>query len=115
MPAALPTLALRRILAKEHVWSTQGRFTVTFWRKKKCADGPDPDNCEHTWRLRDVSVALPGPYVCEVCDRCGALHIDGPEAISGQPSNVADAAAAHLESLARRESQRHASPSPPSD
>ena len=88
---------------------------MPFWRRKKRADGPDPDNCEHTWRLRDVSVALPGPYACEVCDRCGALHIDGPEAISGPPSNVADAAAAHLESLARRESQRHASPSPPSD
>jgi hypothetical protein len=88
---------------------------MPFWRRKKRDDGPDPDECEHTWRLRDVSVALPGPYVCEVCDRCGALHIDGPESISGPPSNVADGAAAHLESLARRETQRHTSHPPPSD
>jgi hypothetical protein len=66
-----------------------------------------PKNCAHLWKLRNVSFALPGLYVCDVCDRCGALHIDGPEAITGPASNVADAAATYLESLARR--------SPPSD
>ena len=60
-----------------------------------------PKTCAHTWKLRNVSFALPGLYVCDVCDRCGALHIDGPEAITGPASNVADAAATYLESLAR--------------
>ena len=68
---------------------------------------PAPKKCLHLWRLRNVSFALPGLYLCDVCDRCGALHIDGPEAITGPASNVADAAATYLESLARR--------SPPSD
>ena len=63
---------------------------------------PDPNTCEHNWRLRNVSFALPGLYICDVCERCGALHIDGPEAITGQPSHVVDGAAMYLESLARR-------------
>ena len=73
-------------------------------------DGPDPDTCEHTWRLRDVSLALPGPYVCEVCDRCGMLRIHGPEAITGPPTNVADGAALHLESLEGRSQVRDTLP-----
>jgi len=66
------------------------------------SDGPDPDTCGHAWRLRDVSVALPGPYVCEVCDCCGMLRIHGPEEITGPVTHVAVGAAIHLESLARR-------------
>jgi hypothetical protein len=62
---------------------------------------PARKKCLHLWRLRNVSFALPGLYVCDVCDRCGALRIDGPEAITGPASNVADAAATHLESLGR--------------
>ena len=87
---------------------------MRLWPRNHRTDGPDPDTCEHTWRIRDVSLALPGPYVCEVCDRCGALRLHGPEAITGPPSSVADGAATHLESLARP-SPRHASPPPPSD
>jgi hypothetical protein len=63
---------------------------------------PDPTSCVHAWRLRDVSTALPGPYVCEVCDHCGALRLHGPDAITGPPSNVAESAAIHLETVARR-------------
>ena len=76
-----------------------------WWRAGRAdggGDGPDPDQCEHRWRLRDVSVALPGPYVCEVCDRCGALHIDGPETITGPATNVADGAAIHLQFMEQR-------------
>lgn len=85
---------------------------MRLWRRNDRDVAPDPDTCEHQWRLRDVSVALPGPYVCEVCDRCGALHIDGPEEITGPPTHVADAAATHLESLPPRPSPRHAPPPP---
>lgn len=63
---------------------------------------PAAQVCAHIWKLRNVSFALPGPYLCDVCERCGALHIDGPEAITGSASNVADGAALYLESLARR-------------
>jgi hypothetical protein len=38
---------------------------------------------EHAWRIRDVTFALPGAYVCEVCERCGALQIDGPQELAG--------------------------------
>ena len=90
---------------------------MRLWRRQGHHDdkheSPDPDKCEHVWRVRDVSVALPGPYVCEVCDVCGALHLDGPDAITGSPSNVAHAAALHLESLDRH-STLHQAPFPPS-
>ena len=65
---------------------------------------PGPDFCEHSWRLRNVSFALPGLYVFDVCELCDALHLDGPESISGPPSRVADGASMYLESLARRSS-----------
>ena len=55
-----------------------------------------------------MSFALPGLYVFDVCDLCDALHLDGPEAITGPPSPVAEGATMYLESLARRWS-------PPSD
>ena len=87
---------------------------MRLWRRNHRTDGPDPDRCEHSWRLRDVSIALPGPYVCEVCDHCGILRLHGPEAITGPPSHVADSTSSYLESLARR-SPRHAAPPPPSD
>ena len=75
----------------------------------------DPNTCVHQWRLRDVSLALPGPYVCEVCDRCGALRLDGPEAVTGPATHVADDAAIHLESLPPRSTPRQEEPPPPSD
>ena len=68
--------------------TTQGRVTVPLWRWNQRNNGPDPGMCQHAWRIRDVSAALPGTYVCEVCDRCGALRLDGPEAITGPPSHV---------------------------
>ena len=73
-------------------------------------DGPDPDTCEHTWRLRAESSALTGHYVCEVCDRCGALRIHGPEEITGPATRVEDDAATYLESLARRRSPPPSAP-----
>ena len=48
---------------------------MRLWRRAAVTSDPDPDTCEHSWRLRDLSVALPGPYVCEVCDGCGSLRI----------------------------------------
>jgi hypothetical protein len=85
---------------------------VPLWRWNQRNDGPDPELCGHNWRIRDVSAALPGSFVCEVCDRCGALRLDGPESVAGQASHVADEAATHLESLARP-SPQHAWPPPP--
>ena len=76
-------------------------------------DGPNPDTCEHNWRLRAESSTLPGHYVCEVCDRCGALRIQGPEEITGPATRVDRGADSDLESLARRLSQAHVPPSAP--
>ena len=42
--------------------------------------------CEHVWRVRDITFALPGRYVTEVCERCGALHIAGPDTEGQQVS-----------------------------
>lgn len=43
-----------------------------------------PSVCiEHIWRLRGITFALPGSYICEVCERCGALQIDGPSELTG--------------------------------
>jgi hypothetical protein len=92
---------------------------MRLWRRSDHSErgthAPDPDKCEHAWRPRDVSLALPGPYVCEVCDHCGTLRLHGPEEITGPATRVADAAATHLESLEPRRSPRHASPPPPPD
>jgi hypothetical protein len=88
--------------------SAPKEVTVRLWRRKHPTELPDRDSCDHRWRLRDVSVALPGPYVCVVCDLCGALHIDGPDAITGPVSNVADGAALHLESLPEPSTPPHA-------
>ena len=52
---------------------------MPLWRWNQRNNGPDPDMCEHTWRVRDVSAALPGTYLCEVCDRCGAEVIARPD------------------------------------
>ena len=38
-----------------------GEVAVPHWRWKQHNDGPDPDTCEHNWRLRDVTMALPVP------------------------------------------------------
>jgi hypothetical protein len=75
---------------------------MRLWRMPPAIDWPDPQSCPHAWRLRYVSFALPGPYVGDVCDLCGALHIDGPEAVKGPMSNVSEGATVYLESLERR-------------
>ena len=41
------------------------------------ADGPAGGACSgHLWRMRDMTHALPGVYITEVCAQCGALRID---------------------------------------
>ena len=41
------------------------------------ADGPDDRACSgHLWRMRDMTHALPGVYITEVCAQCSALRID---------------------------------------
>ena len=41
------------------------------------ADSPDDRACSgHLWRMRDMTHALPGVYITEVCAQCGALRID---------------------------------------
>ena len=49
-------------------------------------EGPKALMCEHVWRVRDITFALPGRYVTEVCERCGALHIAGPDTEGQQVS-----------------------------
>jgi hypothetical protein len=82
------------------------------WHRADTSTEPDPDTCQHQWRLRDVTLALPGPYACAVCDLCGMLHLDGPEAITGPATNVADGAALHLESLEQPSQERGTLPPP---
>jgi hypothetical protein len=110
--ATIPRYPGRGILAGGSQ-AHSGEVAVPHWRWKQRFDGPDPDTCEHDWRLRDVTMALPGPYVCEVCDRCGMLHLDGPDAVTGPMTNVADGAALHLESEQRRSQVRDFPRRPP--
>lgn len=77
------------------------------WQEPLRPEEADPESCQHSWRLRYASFALTGPYVGDVCDLCGALHIDGPEAVKGPMTNVADDAEVFLACLDRR------NPSPP--
>ena len=81
---------------------------MRLWRRASLPDdgkdGPDPDTCEHDWRLRAESSALTGHYVCEVCAHCDALRIHGPEEITGPATRVDDGAASYLAALARRRS-----------
>lgn len=80
--------------------------------RDKAHDGVDPRQCDHVWRDRAITFALPDSCLCEVCDRCGALHIAGAEGVSGndaappRPSPLRDAGGVGLESLARRWSRR---------
>ena len=46
------------------------------------SDGRDPRQCSHVWRDRAVTAVL-ADCECEVCDRCGALHIADTEELSG--------------------------------
>ena len=56
---------------------------MSLWRRANRNDGPDPDTCEHVWRVREVTSALQGGGVWRVCDRCGATRLDEPEEIAG--------------------------------
>ena len=70
-------------------------------------DGVDPRRCSHLWRDRAVTDVL-GDCRAKVCDRCGALHIEGADEPSNQHSPKHGAGpfptggAADLESLSRR-------------
>ena len=69
-------------------------------------DGPDPRQCSHVWRDRAVTAVL-ADCECEVCDRCGALHIAETDEHSGHHSpshgvSLLPKGGADLESLARR-------------
>jgi hypothetical protein len=77
-------------------------MTMGLWQSPPGQGVPDPEPCQHRWRFRYATFALPGPYLGDVCDLCGALHIDGPEAIKGPAANVAEGAAMYLDSLERR-------------
>ncbi len=59
---------------------------MRLWRRN---DGPDPDNCEHPWRVREVPSALQGQGAWQVCDLCGAMRLEGPEEIAGRASEQA--------------------------
>ena len=48
-------------------------------------DGVDPRGCSHVWRDRAVTAVL-GDCMAQVCDRCGALHIEGADEPSEQHS-----------------------------
>ena len=70
-------------------------------------DGVDPRHCSHVWRDRAVTDVL-GDCRAKVCDRCGALHIEGADKPGDLPSPKHGAGpfptggAADLESLSRR-------------
>lgn len=65
----------------------------------------------HVWRVRDITFAMPGTYVTEVCERCGALDLAGPDEFTDQrvrswnPDRPWRRSAIHLEDLARRLAQ----------
>lgn len=72
-------------------------------------EGAGALDCNHVWRVRDITFALPGRYVTEVCERCGALHIAGPDTASQQvstwnPDRPWRRDGLHLEDLERRRS-----------
>ena len=46
---------------------------MRLWRRN---DGPNPDKCEHFWRVREVPSALEGLGVWKVCDHCSAMRLD---------------------------------------
>lgn len=96
------------------------------WRTDHALDDvkrAEPGECgHHLWRIRDVTFALPGAYVCEVCERCGAMHLDGPDELTGRLGDGApgeggatapDDPDSNLDSFARRWSPRDKSPPTP--
>jgi hypothetical protein len=71
--------------------------------------GGESESCTstHVWRVRDVTFALPGKYVTEVCERCGELRIAGPDTDGQQgstwePDRPWRRDGVHLEDLERR-------------
>lgn len=96
-------------------------------REERPDERPDVVDCtEHAWRLRDVTYALPGAYVCEICERCGAMNLVGPDELAemcGQPREYGRATTSRRQSpdddgsflgaLAQRWSPLDASQDPP--
>jgi len=63
-------------------------FAMRLWRRDA---GPDPDTCEHPWRVREVPSVLRGRGAWQVCDLCGAMRLEGPEEMGGQAREKAAA------------------------
>jgi len=61
---------------------------MRLWRRDA---GPDPDTCEHPWRVREVPSVLRGRGARQVCDLCGAMRLEGPEEMGGQAREQAAA------------------------
>ena len=59
---------------------------MRLWRR---GAGPDPDACEHPWRVREVPSVLQGQRAWQVCDLCGAMRLEGPEEMGGHASEQA--------------------------
>jgi hypothetical protein len=55
-------------------WHTGNVNFMRWWRGARDEAGPDPDTCEHAWRLRETTHSLSADMVWHVCDRCGALR-----------------------------------------
>lgn len=71
-------------------------------------EGSDPRRCNHVWRDRAITFALPDRCASVVCDRCGTWHVAGADGLGGddagtpRPGRRQDAGGGGLESLARR-------------
>lgn len=68
----------------------------------------DARACEHVWRDRAITFALPDSCGSMVCDRCGMWHVVGADGLSvddgatQRRGPLLDAGGVGLESLARR-------------
>ena len=48
-------------------------------------EGTGPGECvEHVWRMTGMTLDLDGTHIDSVCDRCGALLVEGPDELGGR-------------------------------
>ena len=67
--------------------------------------GEETESCTstHAWRVRDVTFALPGKYVTEVCElRIAGPDTDGQQESTWEPDRPWRRDGLHLEDLERR-------------